>query len=206
LPDNAKKIEPTPSLIRYLEDTLDLEKYRKSGKKTDQGSSVGSTDEKMRNIGIRIRNNNDRKSRAIDNLFESMANLIYFFEFIDQHPEQVKRFMDDIEDLFGLKANTTAIEKSPFSRLMRSILGKGSGWKGFDDSKDSRFLFRHRILTILIYRVNDKLKFYALNSPKVKQDRRFFEYLRAKVDEVDMLAFTLDTYLNNGKKKPRRII
>lgn len=203
--DNSKKIDPSASLIRYFEETLDLEKHRKSGKKTDQGSSIGSTDEKMRKIGLRIRNNNDAKSRAIDNLFESMANLIYFFEFIDKHPEFIERFDDDIEDLFGLKANTTDIKKSPFSRLIRSILGRGVGI-GFDDSKDPRFLFRHRILSILQYRVNDKLKFYAFNSPKVSQDRRFFQLLYTKVEEVDTLAFTLDTYLNDEKKKPRRII
>lgn len=204
--DNLKRIGPSPSVVRYLEETLDLEKYRKSGKKTDQGSSIGSTDEKMRKIALRIRNNNDAKSRTIDNLFESMANLIYFFEFIDQHPDYVDRFKDDIEDLFGLKANTTDEKKSPFSRLIRSILGRGVGI-GFDDSKDSRFLFRRRILSILQYRVNDKLNFYALKSPKVSQDRRFFQLLHAKTEEVDTLAFvTLDTYLNDGKKKPRRII
>ena len=81
----------------------------------------------MRKIGLRIRNNNDAKSRAIDNLFESMANLVCFFEFIDKHPEFIERFDDDIEDLFGLKANTTNIKKSPFSRLIKSMLGRGYG-------------------------------------------------------------------------------
>ena len=59
--------------------------------------------EELAKINLRIRNNREAKVRAIDNLFESMANLIYFFEFVNIHPELMDRFDDDIQDLLGLK-------------------------------------------------------------------------------------------------------
>jgi hypothetical protein len=193
--DKTKGISPSASIEKYIEETLDLEKYRKSGKKTSDGSSIGSK------IQLRIRNNDDAKGRAIDNLFKSMANLIYFFEFINNHPEFIEKYGDDIEDLFGLQFNSTDPKGSPFSRLIKGIMGKGYG-KGYDDSNDIRFYFRRRLLSMMQFRTNEKLKFYALRS----KDARFYDMIRTDLERTDVWANYLDKYMNDGSRKPRRVL
>lgn len=197
--DIIKGIGPSASIKKYIEETKDLEQYRKSGKKTSEGSTIGSK------IQLRIRNNDDAKGRAIDNLLKSMANLICFFEFINNHPEFIDRYSDDIEDLFGLQSNSTDPKKSPFSRLIKGILGRGYG-AGYDDSNDTRFYFRRRLLPMMQFRINEKLKFYALHSPKGSQDARFFNMIYTDLERTDTWANYLDKYMNDGSRKPRRVL
>ena len=53
------------------------------------------------------KNANDKNKVKILNkhIFQSMANLIYFFEFINGHPELEGVFDHDVEDLFGLRGS-----------------------------------------------------------------------------------------------------
>lgn len=198
-----KPVGPTASIKKYLDDMLELEKYRKLGKKTFEGSSIGSKE--LAEIKLKLRNNDEAKGRTIDNLFESMANLIYFFEFLNNHPKLIEKYNDDIEDLFGLQSNSTDPKWSPFARLILAITGRGLG-VGFDDSKDPRYYFRRRLISIMQFLIGAKLKFYAFHSPKGTQDARFYDMIRTDLERTDTWANYLDKYMNDGSRKPRRVL
>ncbi len=119
-------------LDEYLKEKLSIEKEIKS--KPAEGARLSKSDLR------RIRNNDDKKVRTLNNhIFRSMANLIHFFEFINKHSsvfgkydEKTKLykglFDDDIEELFGFKGPYA--ERYPindagylvFVRLMNTIL------------------------------------------------------------------------------------
>jgi hypothetical protein len=80
----------------YLTEKLDIERMRKV--KEQEGARISVTDTR------RIRNNDVKKVNVLDNhVFKSMANLLYFFEFLFKHKELKGVFDKDIEELFGLK-------------------------------------------------------------------------------------------------------
>ena len=121
MPNIQKPITPTDSLKDYLRETLELEGV-KNVRKID-GSRSGEEKKK------RIRNNREAKVRAIDNLFESMANLIYFFEFLNLHPELIDKFGEDIEDLLGLKgAGPKNPKRGRISTIYRHNFGERLYW------------------------------------------------------------------------------
>ena len=74
-----KKIKPSETLIKYLNKTLRLERMKR--KKLELPTKA-------------VRNNDEMKVRALDShIFRSMANLTYFFEFINLHPELIESTM-----------------------------------------------------------------------------------------------------------------
>jgi hypothetical protein len=149
LPNKIKPIPPTYSVKNYLNETLELYKFRKLGKKTYDGSSIGS--KKLAEINLRIRNNREAKVRAMDNLFESMANLIYFFEFLNNHPELIHKFRDNVEDMMGETTKSQLhldSKKAPFARLIRELIGL--------EYTDAGFSYRTRLLHMLQLLVNKK--------------------------------------------------
>src|ERR1044072_1413522 len=80
----------------YLQEKLLIEKEIKI--KKNSGGRITETDER------RIRNNDDKKVRILNNhIFRAMANLIYFFEFLNKHQELDGLFDTDVEDLFGFR-------------------------------------------------------------------------------------------------------
>lgn len=99
--NNSKLPKPYPYndiLDRYLNEKYKIERDRK---KIDD---------------VEVANNNKKKVRILDNqIFESMANLIHFFEFVNFHSiKQVNekdkndhylkgKFDDDVKDLFGIR-------------------------------------------------------------------------------------------------------
>lgn len=98
--DNKKTTESKflyhDSLEDYLKKKLVIERDIKMKEETK--TPITETDRKV------IRNNDDMKVRTLNNhIFRSMANLIYFFEFINKHHELDGVFDKDIEELFGFK-------------------------------------------------------------------------------------------------------
>jgi hypothetical protein len=140
--DNFRKIAEDPYFKSYLDQTLQVEYFRKKKKQKK------ITDVENR----KIKNNDDRKVHVLDNyIFGSMANLIYFFKFILRHPELIDRFGEDIEELLGLKEDTISEAKFQglgFSALVNLILNYPS--QNLDESlNDNRFSFKRHLLPIL---------------------------------------------------------
>ena len=57
-------------------------------------------------------------------VFPAMANLIYFFKMVSEHPELQEKFEDDIKDLLGVRRNNPEIGNygHVFSNLIAFIL------------------------------------------------------------------------------------
>jgi hypothetical protein len=196
LPNIQKPISPSDSLKDYLNETLEVEGV-KNVRKID-GSRSGEGEKK------RIRNNREAKVRAIDNLFESMANLIYFFEFLNLHPELIDKFGEDIEDLLGLKG---AGPKNPkgegFPRFIDTILANGS--IGSDD--DRRFNYRRRLLKIMQFLINQKAGFIVKTSkdPQGYNDTRFQDMIFQDLQRAAVWTSYLDRLTGNETKKSKRL-
>lgn len=164
------------------------------------GTPIGAHDE------LKIRNNDERKVRIIDNLFKSLANLIYFFEFLNLHQDLITKFSDDIEDLLGLKGGGPRNpEGEVFPRFVTAVLDIGS--VGYDD--DSRFNFRRRMLKILQYLINQKAMLFITNSrnePRGYDDTQFRDMIYHDFKRAQVWMNYLDRLTGHETKKPKRII
>ena len=105
----------------YLEEKLKIERLKI--KTIQAGNHLSEIDKRA------IEANDRRKVARLNNdIFCSMANLIYFFEFINEHPELEGVFDEDIEDLFGFRGSHVERKKVDdpkyltFFRLMSSML------------------------------------------------------------------------------------
>jgi len=136
-------IKPSKILIDYMKETSRVQKIREDRKKDTREITV--TDERE------IRNNDDKKVRVLNNhVFRSMANLIYFFEYLNRNPQLIDKFVDDIEDLLGSHPNISEdsnanIRYRGFYRLINSILGSS----GPEHDKDNRFYFQRDCMRIM---------------------------------------------------------
>jgi hypothetical protein len=123
---------PSSTLIAYLEEKLHLLKLER--KSTIRGEGLSDKDKEKKDL-------NQRKRVYVLNrhVFESMANLITFFEFITLHnPELWEEFEDEIEELL-MGWNKNDKRKAPaFSRLV-------NGATRWEYDKD-RFNFRLSLL------------------------------------------------------------
>jgi hypothetical protein len=126
-------------LVRYLKETLEIEKMKL---KSAEGFKFGKYDKR------KVRSNDEKKVRVMDNhVFRSMANLIYFFEFLNNNPELIDKFGEDIEELFGLKV-TKDPKLDVFRRFIEAILGFKDKNGKLSMSKD-QYNFRRRLLAIM---------------------------------------------------------
>lgn len=93
----------------------------------------------------------------LDNIFKSMADMIYFFEFIDSNSELMNRFGEDIEDLLGFHQGLGGNYKKPkyrsFARLIKSILG----YHGPEHDEDDKFYFQRHCMRIMQHAVTTKV-------------------------------------------------
>lgn len=198
--DISKPIAPTASITKYLHEMLELEKYRKSGKKTFDGSSIGS--KKLAEIKLRLRTNDDAKGRAIDNLFESMANLIYFFQFINDHPGTLYRFKDDIEDLLGLTgqiAPRIGEKDRPFTRLIREFIG--------EEYTDKNFDYRTRLLHIMQFLINQKSDHIMMKIDTLPtwNDYQMRGMMSSDMKRAEVWTGYIDKFPDSSEK-PRRVL
>jgi len=98
---------------------------------------------------------NDKK-RILENvIFPAMANLIFFFESIDQEPVLWETFKDDVEELLGIKRNGPSVDNYGkfFISLFRSILGTNSTY----NKEDFRLALMHQALKIINTRMMIKI-------------------------------------------------
>jgi hypothetical protein len=132
-----------------MKETLRVSKFR--DKKID-GGKITVTDKRQ------IRKNDYRKVYVMDNLCRSMADLIYFFEFLNKNPELIDKVVDEIEDLLGLHLGPeeyrviegshvpiTKTEYQNFTRLIKSVLGS----HGSEHDEDNRFYFQRYCMKIM---------------------------------------------------------
>lgn len=109
-------------LERYMKEKLRIERLKITAEEPGN---------KLSEIDLREIKANDKNKVKILNkhIFPSMANLIYFFEFINKHPELEGVFDDDVEDLFGLRGSHVKRHKTDdgkylvFLRFLDAILG-----------------------------------------------------------------------------------
>lgn len=86
----------SPVLQDYLIEKLKMERLKI--KTMQAGNQLSEIDKRA------IKKNDRRKVARLNNdIFCSMANLIYFFEFINEHPELEGIFDEDVEDLLGFR-------------------------------------------------------------------------------------------------------
>ena len=101
-----KKIKPSINLTKYLDQTLRLERMKQ--KRLNLPSKL-------------VRNNDEKKVRTLDNhIFRSVANLIYFFEFLNLYPDLINKFGEDIEDC--LDSRVRWLEESQGRRISTDLL------------------------------------------------------------------------------------
>jgi hypothetical protein len=186
--NNSKKIKPSRILIDYLNETLTLEKEKRE-KLIDFNSK-------------KVRNNDEKKVRMIDNLFESMANLTYFFEFVNINPDLINKFVDDIDDLIGLRKHESKDDRryQPFWRLIKSILG----YHGPELDTDNKFYFQRRCMRIMQYAVTQKIG--ALTN-RIKEDAYFKNRIKEEMFNARMWADHFDKEVTGREtKRPKRIM
>lgn len=141
IPEDQHSYLPDQSLVHYFHNLLHLLEVKKkadAGERQVQGKyskDIIKEDQRLRT----------QKSRKIlpEIVFPSMANLIFFFEVIDEHPELREVFESDVKELLGVRrldpnlGNCGTILK----RLVGSII---SANKGFDPT-DFRVKLMHEL-------------------------------------------------------------
>jgi len=184
-----------------MNQTLRVSKFRDKKK---EGGRITVTDERE------IRDNDDRKVYVLDNhVFRSMANLIYFFEFLNHNSDLIEKFYGDIEDLLGLHFGSTRGRNRKYSsrkyrsfmRLIKSILG----YHGPKHDQDNKFYFQRQCMRIIQRAVGDKVAAFA------SRDNRYDAKQRSDINtQMFHAAMCVDSYANilTGREnnKPNRII
>ncbi|MFI5406939.1 MAG: hypothetical protein ACHQ1D_10555 [Nitrososphaerales archaeon] len=186
-----KKIKPSINLTKYLDQTLRLERMKQ--KRLDLPSKL-------------VRNNDEKKVRTLDNhIFRSVANLIYFFEFLNLYPDLINKFGEDIEDLLGFKSGGGS--RNPkgegLVRFIIALLAEGS--IGYDD--DRRFNFRRRLLKVMQNSINQKVGSIVKTSkdPRGYNDTRFHDMIFQDLQRAAVWTSYLDRLTGHEEEKPKRI-
>ena len=156
---------------QYMNECLRLEEIKI--KRKESGGSITDKQESD------IKYNTDGKGRILKTyVIKSMANLTYFFKFINEHPDLIKNFDKDIEKIFGLNMPMDLRgEKAPFRRMLMEFVGKevsgfiGENLAGYLDM-DSKFNFRIRLLAIMQLIIRQKADWVGmnLNDPPTRND------------------------------------
>jgi hypothetical protein len=153
---------PSKYFEQYMNKSLSLEEVKL---KIEGGGSISNKEERA------IKYNTDRKSATLNSyVVKSMANLTYFFEFLNNHPDLIEKFGKDIEKIFGLNVplDITRGEEAPFTRMLMEFVGKES--LGIQQEKlagylamDSRFNFRVRLLNMMQFVIRLKADWVSMN-------------------------------------------
>lgn len=191
-------------LIAYLKETLRLEKVKLKKK---EGGKITETDRRQ------IANNDDTKLSVLDKyIFPSMANLIYFFEFLNNNPQLIEKFDEDIVDLFGLKAHTNP-KFFAFPRFVTAVIGEGFNDHNFGGEQpyytDTKFNYRRRLLRIMQYLINQKtiqIMVQPKNDPLIYDEARFRNMMLQDLQKAEVWMSYLDRFTGHEKKESSRLI
>jgi hypothetical protein len=103
---------PSQRLVKYLDEKLHL--YTLERQLKTQGKDLPPDKKRQKRA-----NNTARYNVLKTQIFQAMANLIVFFEFINlHHPELQKEFEDEIEELLMGRNKNDKREADAFSRLV----------------------------------------------------------------------------------------
>lgn len=145
--------------VEYMNESLRLEAVKL---KIEGGGSISNKEEKD------IKYNVDGKSRILRSyVIKSIANLTYFFEFLNNHPELIDKFGKDIEKMFGLNMPLDS-KKAPFTRMLMELVGEGVSEAEVENlsgylAMDSKFNFRIRLLNMMQYVIRLKANWVSMN-------------------------------------------
>jgi hypothetical protein len=219
----SKVIQASDRLTDYLNETLKLEELKSKPK---QKAGLG--------LARKIRSNDEKKVRTLDYLFRSMADIIYFFEFVNENPELIDRFDDDILDMLGLRepephAKDQDALYPAFSRLIKAVICVFDSVKVYpevmngQDYGKPKLAYRYHLLGIMQHRITEKAmpvysKPYLAAKAKAKkaypteytneEDRKAvydkFFMSQQLVDKLD--RFWVSSKLDNPSLFPKRSI
>jgi len=185
--ESPKRIQPSTSLTDYLDETLRLERMR--NKKLD--NIVDNKD---------VRNNDEKKVRMLDKLFTSMADLIYFFEFLGNHPELVDKFGEDIEDLLGLKVTEDSKHRA-FERFIGATISSESS--GGQIMSEGKFNFQRRLIAIMQSIIHISVFGYFLIS---QEAANFKGMAHDDLTRAEVWTKFIDRPTPYENKKPNRLL
>jgi hypothetical protein len=151
-------------LARYMREKLQIEKKKRED--NISGNKI-SLEEKIRYESLRT-----EKKRILENIiFPSMANLIFFFESVDEDKILEETFKDEIEDLLGIRRTDPSLNNYGifFWRLVSAIISIDSR----HDKQDFRLKLTHQLHEIICKKVNVMIGIFLKNEDakeKVRQD------------------------------------
>jgi hypothetical protein len=186
---------------QYMEQCLKLEAIKIRKKRGENITDKQESD---------IKYNTDRKSAILKTyVIKSIANLTYFFKFINEHPDLVKNFDKDIEKILGLNMPIDS-KKAPFAKMLREFIGE----EYFDTVP--AFNFRIRLLSIMQFLIRQKAGWMSvkLNDLPTRNDYEMSDMLIHDLKRAEVWLGYIDKFVakipytnkeNEGKiqKKPK---
>ena len=187
-----KDYNPDPDLrdflLKRLELTGQMNKIRAAGKKYDD--SIKSQDKGLGTKKVRILH------RIV---FQAMANLLYFFKMISDHPELQKTFEDDIKDLLGVRRyNPKSYNYGyVFSHLIAYILMIKTSGKPLKEDD-----FRLGLIQVL-----QGIVFLGFQQtlPDILKDRERFDMMLADLSKATAWVRALADHVEDKKISPHRV-
>ena len=187
----GRRIKPSKILVNYLREVLLITRLKSKG-------IIELDDEDLK----LIRNNDEMKVRVMDTLFKSFADLIYFFEFLNDHPELIDKFDVDIEDLFGLKAKQKDPKLDSFRRFIEAILGHKNK-VGKKALTDPRFNYQRRLLAIMQSSIHRTAWGYFMIS---RENTNLREWAHNGLAIAESVTRNIDKPTLSENKNPRRVL
>jgi hypothetical protein len=166
-------------LEHYLEEKLEVEKLKRSAERS--GKELSKSQKQ------RVKANDKNKVLVLNNhIFRSMANLVYFFEFINKHHELESVFDSDVEDLFGLRGPHIKRHKVDDGKYL-IILRFLDAILGYDNEK-------------LVVKENDSIIY---SNRRVKKKKRFDTSRNIRLQLIAAVTDAATFYIQNlaGEKE-----
>ena len=135
-----------------IEDLLkDQLRYFIDKKKIDECRDVGEDVSKERmNHNKTKRLLQRRKVDVLDkHIFRSMANLVIFFKYLEDHPELREIYEEDVKELLGFIGKNAKYEDNIITRLLQSILK----WDSNNDPNNFRLELISSIQNVLFNKI-----------------------------------------------------
>ena len=164
------------------------------------GREKKHSDEEKKVIKSQNRGLGTTKVRRLDEIvFPAMANLIYFFKMVSEHPELQKTFEDDIKDLLGVRRyNPKSYNYGyVFSHLIAYILMIKTSGKPLKEDD-----FRLKLVQVL-----QGIVFLGFQQtlPDILKDRERFDMMLTDVSKAAAWVRALADHVEDEKISPHRV-